>query len=461
MAPTWALDAVKAGSGRMIEIELTDLAHGGDAVGRHEGRAVFIPGGIPGEVVRAELTEERRAYARAQIVEIVRASPDRVTPRYPDLSETGGFQWQHLAYPAQLVWKSRILRQLLIRLGKVPNPPVQPTQGMPAGSDVWRYRTVAQFAVGLDGAIGFRKVASHDVLDMTECPIVHPLLDEIYQGVRAWLLERWGEKVGQHIERFTVRVAATPATPDSAQALLSVEARPAADLSTVHGPQGLAEALMAVVPGLAGVVIVVLAGGRGRVIVGQDHVIEQVLGHPFRISAGSFFQVNATQTPALVQRAISLIHPRRTETILDGYSGVGLFSVFLSERAARVVAVESQPSAVADARASAALNNLANLNVLEGVLERALGQLQHQNERFDAVLVDPPRAGCHPRALSTLAAMGPRALVYVSCDPGTLARDIALFTGSGIYRLTAVHPVDMFPQTAHIESVSLLERVRA
>ncbi len=461
MAPTWALDAVKAGSGRMIEIELTDLAHGGDAVGRHEGRAVFIPGGIPGEVVRAELTEERRAYARAQIVEIVRASPDRVTPRYPDLSETGGFQWQHLAYPAQLVWKSRILRQLLIRLGKVPNPPVQPTQGMPAGSDVWRYRTVAQFAVGLDGAIGFRKVASHDVLDMTECPIVHPLLDEIYQGVRAWLLERWGEKVGQHIERFTVRVAATPATPDSAQALLSVEARPAADLSTVHGPQGLAEALMAAVPGLAGVVIVGLAGGRGRVIVGQDHVIEQVLGHPFRISAGSFFQVNATQTPALVQRAISLIHPRRTETILDGYSGVGLFSVFLSERAARVVAVESQPSAVADARASAALNNLANLNVLEGVLERALGQLQHQNERFDAVLVDPPRAGCHPRALSTLAAMGPRALVYVSCDPGTLARDIALFTGSGIYRLTAVHPVDMFPQTAHIESVSLLERVRA
>jgi 23S rRNA (uracil1939-C5)-methyltransferase len=445
----------------MIEIELTDLAHGGDAVGRYEGRAVFIPGGIPGEVVRAELTEERRAYARAQIVEIVRASPDRVTPRYPDLSETGGFQWQHLAYPAQLLWKARILRQLLIRLGKVPNPPVQPTQGMPAGSDVWRYRTVAQFAVGLDGAIGFRKVASHDVLDMPECPIVHPLLDQIYQGVRAWLLGRWGEKVGQQIERFTVRVAATPATPDGAQALLSVEARPAADLSGVNGPQGLAEALMAAVPGLAGVVIVGLAGGRGRVIVGQDHVIEQVLGHPFRISAGSFFQVNATQTPALVQRALSLIHPRRTETILDGYSGVGLFSVFLSERAARVVAVESQPSAVADARASAALNNLANLNVLEGVLERALGQLQHQNERFDAVLVDPPRAGCHPRALSTLAAMGPRALVYVSCDPGTLARDIALFTGSGAYRLAAVHPVDMFPQTAHIESVSLLERVRS
>jgi len=315
--------------------------------------------------------------------------------------------------------------------------------------------------VGLDGAIGFRKVASHDVLDMTDCPIVHPVLDEIYQGVRAWLLNRWGSDVGQHVERFTVRVAASPAAPEGPQALLSVEARPAADLSEVDGPQGLAEALMASVSGLAGIVIVGLAGGRGRVIVGQDHLIEQVLGHQFRISAGSFFQVNATQTPVLVQRAIGLLHPRRTETILDGYSGVGLFSVFLSERAARVIAVESQPSAVADARVSATLNNLANLTVLEGVLERALGQLQHQNERFDAVLVDPPRAGCHPRALSTLAAMGPRALVYVSCDPSTLARDIALFTSSGAYRLSSVQPVDMFPQTSHIESVSLLERMRA
>src|SRR5215472_1721338 len=116
---TSASDAVKAGDGHMIEIELTDLAHGGDAVGRYEGRAVFVPGGIPGELVRAEITEERRAYARAQIADILRPSPDRVTPRYPELSETGGFQWQHLAYPAQLNWKARILRQLLIRIGKV------------------------------------------------------------------------------------------------------------------------------------------------------------------------------------------------------------------------------------------------------------------------------------------------------------------------------------------------------
>lgn len=458
--PTSALDAVRTGDKRMIEIELTDLAHGGDAVGRHDGRAIFVPGGIPGEVVRAEITEERRAYARARIVEIVRPSPDRVAPRYPALSESGGFQWQHLAYPAQLAWKARILRQLLIRLGKIPNPPVQQTLGMPADSDVWRYRTVAQFAVGLDGAIGFRKVASHDVLDMAECPIVHPTLDRIYQGVRAWLLKTWGNAAGQRLERFTVRVAASAPSPESAQALLSVEARPAADLSMVNGPQGLAEALMEAVPGLAGVVVVGLAGGRGRVIVGQDHLIEQVLDHQFRISAGSFFQVNATQTPVLVQRALGLLHPRKVETILDGYSGVGLFSVFLAERAARVIAVESQPSAVADARASATLNAVANLSVMEGVLERVLGQLQHQGERFDGVLVDPPRAGCHPRALSILSTLGPRALVYVSCDPSTLARDISLLLASGSYRLTAVQPVDMFPQTAHIESVSLLERIR-
>jgi 23S rRNA (uracil1939-C5)-methyltransferase len=295
LAPTGRHELLNNWREGMIEIELTDLAHGGDAVGRQDGRAIFVPGGIPGEVVRAEITEERRAYARARIVEIVRASPDRVTPRFPDLSESGGFQWQHLAYPAQLAWKARIVRQLLIRVGKVPNPPVHATLGMPAEADVWRYRTVAQFAVGLDGAIGFRKIASHAVLDMTECPIVHPALDRVYQGVRRWLVKTWGTSAGQRLERFTVRVAASSPSPQESHALLSVEARPAADLQRVDGPQGLAEALREAVPGLRGVVVVGLSGGRGRVIVGEDHLIEQVLEHPFRISAGSFFQVNAAQ----------------------------------------------------------------------------------------------------------------------------------------------------------------------
>jgi 23S rRNA (uracil1939-C5)-methyltransferase len=213
------------------------------------------------------------------------------------------------------------------------------------------------------------------------------------------------------------------------------------------------------VPGLVGVVILGLPGGRGRVVVGQDFVYERVMNRTFRISAGSFFQVNAAQTPVLVQQALAALRPRRGDWALDGYSGVGLFSLFLADHVTHVHAIESQPSAVADARASAALNASSNITTTEGVLERMLGAMNRQNERIDIALVDPPRAGCHPRALAEIKMLAPRAFVYVSCDPSTLARDLQLFCGDG-YRLASVQPVDLFPFTSHIECIALCERVR-
>ncbi|WIG60026.1 MAG: RNA methyltransferase, TrmA family [Ktedonobacterales bacterium] len=461
--------------GPLIELELNDLAYGGDAVGRYQGRAVFVPGGLPGELVTARLTRERSNYARATLVEVLRASPDRVPPRYPDLTESGGFQWQHLAYFAQLSWKTRIVRQLLTRVGRFTNPPVRNTIGMPPGADPWRYRTVAQFAIGDDGAIGFRRAGSHDVLDMPDCPIVHPALDTLYQNVRAWIRANWGEAASDYAERFTLRVAVAAPEPDAVDTtrytpppgheppqpagLLAIEARPGSAIDAGGGPHALGEAILAAVPDLVGVVILGLPGGRGRVVIGQDFVYEHVHDRTFRISAGSFFQVNAAQTPVLVEQALAALRPRPTDWALDGYSGVGLFSMFLADHVTHVHAIESQPSAVTDARASAALNNVANVTVTEGVLERVLGTLRRQNERVDIALVDPPRAGCHPRALSEIAQLAPRSLVYVSCDPSTLARDLQIICNSG-YRLTSVQPVDMFPFTSHIECVAVCDRLR-
>jgi 23S rRNA (uracil1939-C5)-methyltransferase len=467
----------------VVEIELTDLAYGGDAVGRYEGRAIFVTGGLPGELVRARLTRERSNYARATLVEVLRPSPDRVAPRYPELAESGGFQWQHLAYPAQLVWKTRITRQLLMRLGHFVNPTVHPMLGMPPESDPWRYRTVAQFAVGEDGAIGFRRAGSHDIIDMPTCPIVHPALDALYQSVRAWLREQWDREVARYVERFTLRVAAQPpddsgprfllppgipALPQPPQAtggggagapagVLSLEARPGGAMDAAGGPQVIGEAILAALPSLVGVIVLGLPGGRGRVPIGQDYIYDRVYDRVFRISAGSFFQVNAAQTPVLVERALAAARPRSGDQVLDGYSGVGLFALFFAGRAAHVRAIESQPSAVADARASAALNHITNVTTIEGVLERAVGALVRQGERIDVVVVDPPRSGCHPRSLAEIKALGPRSLVYVSCDPSTLARDLQLFCGDA-YRLTYVQPVDLFPYTSHIEAIALCER---
>ena len=501
-----------AEAGEIVDLELVDLAYGGDAVGRFDGRAIFVTGGLPDELVRARLTRERSNYARATLVEVLRPSPDRVEARYPALADSGGFQWQHLAYPAQVAWKTRIVRQLMMRVGRFANPPVLPTLGMPPGADLWRYRTVAQFAVGPQGEIGFRRMESHDVLDMSDCPIVHPALDRLYQDVRGWMRANWGADASAFVERFTLRVAAPPATADGSasgaatgqgdaatptpgvfgdsgvfrlpgvplrpgvpqgrasdvwdayradvEGLLTLEARPGSAFDAAGGPEAIARALLAAAPKLVGVVILGLPGGRGRIVVGQDFVHERVRQRLFRISAGSFFQVNAAQTPVLVERALSALRPQPGDWALDGYSGVGLFSLFLADYVAHVHAVESQPSAVADARASATLNNVSNVAVSEGVIERVLGSLQRQRTRVDIVLVDPPRSGCHPRALAELKALGPRTLVYVSCDPSTLARDLRYLCEDGAYRLVSVQPVDMFPFTAHIECVAICDRMR-
>lgn len=474
------------GTATEVALEITDLAYGGDGVGRHEGRAIFVAGGLPGELVRVRIARDRGKYAHATLLEVMRPSSDRVAPRFPDLVESGAIPWQHLAYPAQVTWKTRITRQLLMRVGHFANPTVHPMLAMPANGDIWRYRTVAQFAIGAQGAIGFRRGGSHDVIDMAECPIVAPALDALYQEVRGWMRARWGTEAASYFDRFTLRVPAAPpgaGTPallpptipplprprtrmkepappgevvaTDALGLLVLETRPGSPLEHDGGAHAVGAELLRAVPGLAGVVTVGLPGGR--VVVGDDHTYDQVFDRVYRVSAGSFFQVNAAQTPILVERVLAAAHCRPTDQVLDGYSGVGLFSLFLAGRAAHVRAVESAVSAVADARASAARNGITNVLVIEGVLEHTLATLVQRHERVDVALVDPPRAGCDARVLDAIKSLRPRTFVYVSCDPSTLARDLRVLCADA-YRLVDVRPIDLFPHTPHIESIAVCER---
>lgn len=442
-----------------IEVELTDLAYGGDAVGRYEGRVLFVPGGIPGERVRVEIIEERRGHARAELLEILRPAPERVEPQYPLLTDSG-CQWQHIAYPAQLTWKAHIVRQLLVRIGKQPEAIVHPTIGMPSGISPWHYRNIALFSVGPQGEVGFKLTESHEIQDLESCELLHPALDMAYQRVRGKLKQYFGESLAEMIQGFTIRGAigavspsGSPSAVKAVPTLLSIHARPG---SVLENPQELAQELMTAAPGIVGVIIERVGGRYGRVIAGQEFLTDVVLGRRFRISADSFFQVNMVQTPVLVERAVAMLEPQLSDIVLDGYSGVGLFSMFLAPRTARVIAIESQPSAVMDARANATMNNLNNITTLEGTLERLLGQLYYRRERIDLALVDPPRAGCHPKALQALQSLAPRAICYVSCDPSTLARDIASLCANQRYRLVAAQPIDMFPQTYHIECIALL-----
>jgi 23S rRNA (uracil1939-C5)-methyltransferase len=444
-----------------IDVELTDLAYGGDAVGRYEGRVLFVPGGIPGERVRVEVVEERRGHARAQLLEILRPAPERVEPEFPLLTDSG-CQWQHIAYPAQLTWKAHIVRQLLVRIGKQPDALVHPTIGMPAGTSPWHYRNMAVFSVGANNEVGFKLTESHDVQDLETCPLLHPALDMVYQRIRAKLIEQFGDSLAQMIQGFTLRGAIgtvgmnnTTAPVKAVPALLNIHARPG---SFIEEPQDLAQELMTTAPGIVGVIIERVGGRYGRVVAGQEFLTDMVHSKRFRVSADSFFQVNMVQTHLLVERVLAMLEPTRADVVLDGYSGVGLFSAFLAPRTSRVIAIESQPSAVLDARANATLNNQMNITTLEGTLERLLGQLYYRRERVDLVVVDPPRAGCHPKAIQALQSLAPRTIVYVSCDPSTLARDIASLCSTDRYRLVFAQPLDLFPQTYHIECIALLAR---
>jgi 23S rRNA (uracil1939-C5)-methyltransferase len=422
--------------------------------------------------------EERRGHARAELLEIVRPAPERVDPPFPLLSDSG-CQWQHISYPAQLTWKAHIVRQLLVRIGKQPDALVHPTIGMPNGISPWHYRNIALFSIGPEGEIGLKYSESHDVQDMPDYPLFHPALDTVYRQTRAKLKSYFGEHLSETVQGFTIRGAigavstpngagiGVPAGPSNGSvaepntvakavpALLIIHARPG---SQIEDPQQLANELMTVAPGIVGVIVERVGGRYGRVVAGQEFLTDVVLGRRFRVSADSFFQVNLLQAATLVECALSLLEPQRNDVVLDGYSGVGLFSTFLASRASRVVAVESQPSAVIDARATTALNNQSNIVSLEGTFERVLSQLHYRHERADLVLMDPPRTGCHPKAIQALHTLAPHAICYVSCDPATLARDLASLCGNGRYRLVSAQPIDMFPQTYHIECVALLVR---
>ncbi len=207
-----------------IDVELTDLAYGGDAVGRYEGRVLFVPGA--GERVRVEIVEERRGHARADLLEILRPAPERVESSYPLLTECG-CQWQHIAYPAQLTWKAHIVRPLLVRIGKQPDAVVHPALGMPNGISPWHYRNIALFSIGPAGEVGFKLTDSHDVQDLEDCPLLHPALDMVYQCVREKLINYFGETLSEKIQGFTIRGAIGAVNSNLAAANDSVKPVPA------------------------------------------------------------------------------------------------------------------------------------------------------------------------------------------------------------------------------------------
>lgn len=406
----------------VLEIMLTTHAYGGEAMGRlPDGRAIFVPFALPGERVRVKLVEEKRSFARGELLEVIQPAPERIAPRCPHFGECGGCHYQHLSYEDQLQVKTQILKDQLARIGNLAQAPVEPP--IPAPQPFY-YRNHIQFHLTPEGTLGFEASRTNQVVPIRECHLPDPRLEEIWRSLQIEPLpglERVGLRVGAEDE---IQLILESSAPEPLE--FSVEELP---VSAVH-----------------------LGPGGCLVLAGSEAIRFEILGRNFQVSAGSFFQVNTRQAEAMVQHLLEILPLEGHPTILDAYCGVGLFSAFLAEKAGRLVGIESSPYACQDFAVN--LDEFDNVTLYEASAEVVLSSMDfHPN----IIVVDPPRAGLGKAALDGLLAQQAPWLAYVSCDPATLSRDARRLVASG-YQLLRITPFDLFPQTYHIESISLWRR---
>ncbi|SRR6266498_2789905 len=410
-----------------FNILLERLTYGGDAMGRlNDGRAVFVPFGLPGERVRIRLTEEKRNFARGELVEILDASPDRIIPRCKHFGICGGCHYQSLPYEEQLKAKTEILRDQLIRIGRIENPPVQK---MVASPNPWNYRNHVQFHLTDEGKLGYVGASvrlAPVILPITECHLPEESINSLWPQLEFEAdtdINRVSLRAGKEDDLMLVLESESPESPE-----LEIEA----GISVAH-----------------------IFEENTVVIAGHDHSVISVLGRDFRVSAASFFQVNTAMAEEMINHLLTCLPVSLSTTLLDVYCGVGLFSASLASKCERVIGIESSPSACEDFAFN--LDEFNNVELYEGLAEDVLPSLVGQIGNLSYVIVDPPRAGLEKRVVDGLLKLNPKVIVYVSCDPSTLARDAARLVNGG-YRLKDVTPFDLFPQTYHIESISLFER---
>jgi 23S rRNA (uracil1939-C5)-methyltransferase len=406
-----------------FQLVLTAMAHGGSALGRHEGRVIFVPYAIPGETVRVELVEARTRWGRGRLLEVLEPSPHRVEPPCPYFGQDkcGGCQFQHIDYEAQAGYKREVVIDQLGRLGGLPDANVQEIIG---AADPWAYRNHVQFHTTPQGQLGFLTADTHDVIPIQECLILDPLLEELW----AALDMEWPQ-----LHRLSLRCGSV--TGDR-MAIFELNEYEDFDIE-VDFPVSC---------------VILLADGEVVVLMGTAYLEEQVAGRDYRISANSFFQVNTAGAEALVALVREALAPTSSDTLLDLYCGVGLFGLSLADRVGRVVGVEADPSAAADFQFNS--RGMDHVALIEGKAQAVLPRIK---EPLDLLVLDPPRSGAGQAVIEQLARLKARRIAYVSCDPATLARDARHLTESG-FELREVQPVDLFPQTYHVESVALFAR---
>lgn len=446
--------------GDNITLTVNGLGSSGEGVGKYEGFTVFVKGALPEEEVRVTITLVKKSYAVGALEEIVKASAERVEPACPVYKECGGCQLQHLSYKRQLECKRQQVQDALTRIGHL-NLEALPVLG---AAEPWSYRNKMQFPAAADAEgvlqIGCYATATHSVVDTDACMISKEANNAIMKTVRTWMqhynISAYDEKTGKGLVRHIMGRVGVHSGEVMAVIITSGYDIPHRGV--------LIEWLKRHVPGLVSVVqninkkqTNVVMGSKTRVLYGPESIKDSLGSLSFHISAQAFFQVNSEQAEKLYNKALEFAALSGKETVVDVYCGTGTISLYLARHAKQVYGIEIVAPAIENAKKNAEENKCANAEFICGDAAVELPKLLAGGVRPDVLVVDPPRAGCEQKVLAAIAEVQPERVVYVSCNPASLARDLAFMEQHG-YKAIVAQPVDMFPMTSHVETVVLLGR---
>lgn len=447
----------------IVDLEIFDLAYGGKGVAKLDGMIVLVAGGIPGDLVKAKIVKRKKSFAQAEVLEVIKESELREKPLCPHFGFCGGCKWQNLKYQHQLFYKAKQVKDSLVHLGGFPEPKIKEILG---SDNIFYYRNKMEFTFGKDEngklILGLHPAERYEeVFDLKKCFLQSEISNEIVGWIKEFLKEK--NLLPYDIKKHSgfLRFLAIREGKKTDQSMVNLVTHQGEFPYAFEFSSGLSKEfpqIKSVVRNINSKLANIASGEKEEVLGGDKIIYEKLKDFTFEISANSFFQTNTRQAEKLFDKVLDLTDLSGSENVLDLYSGTGTISIFLSTRAKKVVGVESLTDSVENAKRNAFRNNIKNAEFILGEAKEVLSSLQKEKNYFEVVVVDPPRAGLHPDVIKYLLNLKPQKIVYVSCNPTTLARDLSASGGfcERYYDLDEVHPVDMFPHTFHIETVARL-----
>jgi 23S rRNA (uracil1939-C5)-methyltransferase len=441
----------------IIEVEISDLAYGGKSVAKLDGFVVLLKGGIPGDIVKAEIVKKKSNFAEAKILEIIKESNLRIKPVCSHFGLCGGCSWQDLKYEEQLKFKTKQVKESLEHIGGFSDSPIQNALG---SDEIFYYRNKMEYAFAPDPnrhlILGLHPKERFDqVFDLKECFLQSEKANQIVDFVRNFAKEK--KLIPYDLKKRSgfLRFLAIREGKNSDMTMVNL----VTNKGEFPFKDEFSSQLLSNFPFVKSIVrnisskLANIAVGEEEELLGEERTITEKLGKfKFEISSNSFFQTNTRQAERLYEVVLNMADLQGSESVLDLYCGTGTISIFLSQNAKKIIGVESMEESVKNAQRNAELNNVTNCEFICGEVKKVLAKFENDKEIPDLVVVDPPRAGLHKHVVKSLLSIKPHKIIYVSCNPSTLARDLKILCEE-CYKLERVQPIDMFPHTYHIETV--------